>query len=248
VLQGYQPPQVLEEDKDIMNAASIEALVQAALGQQEQRLRAEFQNQISAVNQQLQSLRVEAPEVETYQRIAVNPVPVPCDIPLHIVKSSPDFTGIQDEYVAWRQSATDAYELFKPYNGAHYQAVTIIRNKIRGPARVLLVSYNTVLNFDAILARLDCSYADKTSLRLFRQGLESVRQGDQTLMQYYDEVERKLTLVTNKIVMTHDTERATLLNTEVRGDALHVFISGLRKSLRAVVFPAQKSASSTGTS
>jgi len=58
-------------------------------------------------------------------------------------------------------------------------------------------------------------------------------------MQYYDEVERKLTLVTNKIVMTHDTERATLLNTEVRGDALHVFISGLKKSLRAVVFPAQ---------
>jgi len=65
--------------------------------------------------------------------------------------------------VAWRQSATDAYELFKPYNGsnAHYQAVTIIRNKIRGPALALLVSYNTVLNFDAILARLDCSYAGK---------------------------------------------------------------------------------------
>jgi len=39
--------------------------------------------------------------------------------------------------------------------------------------------------------------------------------------------------------MTHDTERATLLNTEVRGDALHVFISGLKKSLRAVVFSAQ---------
>jgi len=53
VPQGYQPPQVQEEDKDIMNAASIEALVQAALAQQEQRLRAEFQNQISAVNQQL---------------------------------------------------------------------------------------------------------------------------------------------------------------------------------------------------
>jgi len=45
--------------------------------------------------------------------------------------------------------------------------------------------------------------------------------------------------VTNKIVVTHDAERATLLNTEVRGDALHVFISGLNKSLRAVVFPAQ---------
>jgi len=39
--------------------------------------------------------------------------------------------------------------------------------------------------------------------------------------------------------MTHDSERATLLNTEVRGDALHVYISGLKKSLTAVVFPAQ---------
>jgi len=111
------------------------------------------------------------------------------------VKSVPDFTGVQDEYVAWRQYATDAYELFEPYQGstAHYQAVTVIRNKIKGPARALLVTHNTVLNFKAILARLDCSYADKTSLLLLRQGLESVRQGDQTLMQYYDEVERKLT-------------------------------------------------------
>ncbi|KAH8267405.1 hypothetical protein KR018_008932 [Drosophila ironensis] len=33
-------------------------------------------------------------------------------------------------------------------------------------------------------------------------------------MQCYDEVERKLTLVTNKIVMSHDIERATLLNNE----------------------------------
>lgn len=58
-------------------------------------------------------------------------------------------------------------------------------------------------------------------------------------MQYYDEVERKLTLVTNKIAMTYDDEIARLLNKEVRADDLHVFISSLKKSLRAVVFPAQ---------
>jgi len=80
VPQGYQPLQVHEEDIGIMNAASIEALVQAALAQQEQKLRAKFQNQISAVNQQLKSLRVEAQEVETYQRTGVNPIPVSCDI------------------------------------------------------------------------------------------------------------------------------------------------------------------------
>jgi len=71
-----------------------------------------------------------------------------------------------------------AYELFESYqrSSAHYQTVIIIRNKIKGPASALLVSYNSVLNFKAILARLDCSYADKTHFRLLRQGLESVRQ------------------------------------------------------------------------
>jgi len=47
-----------------MNAAQIEAVIQAALNNQEMRLRAEFANQISAVKQQPESLRIEAPEVE----------------------------------------------------------------------------------------------------------------------------------------------------------------------------------------
>jgi len=152
----------------------------------------------------VQSLQVEAPQIITYEKITVNPE-VRCDLPLDIIKSVPEFSGTQEEYVAWRQAAIYAYDLFKPYNGrsAHYQALAILRNKIRGAAGALLVSHNTVLNFDAILARLDCTYSDKTSLRLLRQGLEMIRQGDMPLMQYYDEVEKKLTLVTNKIVMTH---------------------------------------------
>jgi len=48
-----------------MNAAQIEAVIQAALNNHEMRLRAEFANQITAVKQQLQSLRIEAPEVES---------------------------------------------------------------------------------------------------------------------------------------------------------------------------------------
>jgi len=199
-----------------------------------------LQAHINALVTQVENLQVETPQIVTYEKISVRPE-VNCDIPLDIIKSVPEFTGTQDEYVAWRQSAIYAYELFKPYNGSstHYQAVAIIRNKIRGTAGALLVSHNTVLNFDAILARLDCTYSDKTSLRLLRQGLEMVRQGDMSLMQYYDEVEKKLTLVTNKIVMTHEQEGADWLNSEVRADALHAFISDLKKSLRSVVFPAQ---------
>lgn len=60
-----------------------------------------------------------------------------CDVPLRIVKSFEESTGNQDAYVAWRQSATDTYELFEPYpwSRVHYQGVIIIRNNIKGPAR-----------------------------------------------------------------------------------------------------------------
>lgn len=226
----------IEEMEPAQLLAIVEGAVRQALAQQQN----QFQAQITALATQVQSLQVEAPQIITYEKISVDP-DAKCDIPLDIIKSVPDFTGAQDEYVAWRQAAIYAYELFKnfPKSTAHYQAVAIIRNKIKGSAGALLVSHNTVLNFDAILARLDCTYSDKTSLRLLRQSLELVSQGEMSLMQYYDDVEKKLTLVTNKIVMSHDQEGADLLNREVRDDALHAFISGLKKSLRAVVFPAQ---------
>ncbi|XP_070132574.1 uncharacterized protein [Drosophila bipectinata] len=173
------------------------------------------------------SLIVQAPQVEVYERVTPDPT-IECGVKLDIVKSLPTFSGSHDEYVSWRQAALDAYEVLKRYKGSetHYEAVVIIKNKICGNARSLLTSHNNVLKFDAILDRLDCTYADKTSLRVLRQNLEMVRQGDADLMTYYDEVERKLTLVTNKIVMSHTMDTATFLNKEVRDDALHAFIAG----------------------
>jgi len=82
-----------------------------------------------------------------------------------------------------------------------------------------------VFNFHAILARLDFTYADKTPAHVIKQELSLSRQGELPLLKYYDEIERKLTLLTNKTIMTHD--------------ALHAFISGLKKSLKIAVFPAQ---------
>lgn len=60
--------------------------------------------------------RVETPQIKTYQKISVK-LYIRCDIPLDILKSIADFDDTQDEYVAWRQSATDAYELFTPFSG-----------------------------------------------------------------------------------------------------------------------------------
>jgi len=39
--------------------------------------------------------------------------------------------------------------------------------------------------------------------------------------------------------MTHGTEEAAILNEQFRDDALHSFVSGLKKSLKSAVFPAK---------
>ena len=89
-------------------------------------------------------MSIEVPQVEPYKRISGDPQ-INYNIPLDIIKSVPEFNGGSKEYVAWRQSAVDAHELFKPFDGSctHYQAVTIFRKKIRGAAKAVLVSHNT---------------------------------------------------------------------------------------------------------
>lgn len=96
---------------------------------------------------------------------------------LDLVKSIPEF-----EYEFWQQSAVNAYEIC---SDAHYKAVTIIRNKNRKKA--ISNTIKRIPNFDAIITRLDCAYADKTTLLVLQQGLEM-------------EMEKQLILVTNKIV------------------------------------------------
>lgn len=215
---------------------SLEEQMRASLACQAQL----FEQKLAAVTQQLNSLRAVAPEVEIYQATEIIRGKS-CDEPLDIVKSLPEFDGKQDNYVSWRQAAITAYKVFESYNGSsrHYQAIAIIRNKIRGPADAVLASFNTVLNFKAIIARLDFTYADKTPVHVIQQNLSILRQGDLPLLKYYEDVERNLTLLTNKTLMTYDPASAAILNEKYRIDALHTFVSGLRKSIKWAVFPAQ---------
>jgi len=95
------------------------------------------------------------------------------------------------------------------------------------------------LNFEAIVERLDFTYANKTPVRVIQQELDTMRQGELSLNKYYDEIEKKLTLLTNKTLISHEPSAAAVLNQKFRSDALHTFVSGLRKPLRLAVFPAQ---------
>ncbi|KAH8366859.1 hypothetical protein KR084_001698, partial [Drosophila pseudotakahashii] len=69
--------------------------------------------------------------------------------------------------------------------------------------------------------------------------LGTLRQGSLTLLQYYDDVEKKLTLLTNKVNMSYEQSVAKILYEKFRDDALRVFISGLKRSLTDVLFSAK---------
>lgn len=96
-----------------------------------------------------------------------------------------------------------------------------------------------MINFKAIINRLDFTYADKRPIYIIEQGLSVLRQGASTIIQYYEEIENKLTLFINKTIMTYDSTLAASLNEKYRADALRVFISGTKKSLSDILFSAR---------
>lgn len=117
-----------------------------------------------------------------------------------------------------------------------YQAVTIIRNKIRGTACDKLTGHGTVINCNAIIARLDKEYGDKRPLHLLEQELCTLRQGNMTVNEYYDQVQLKLTALTNKTLLNYNNDFGRQLTDKYRKEALRVFISGLKRHLSDVLF------------
>lgn len=214
----------------------VESAVSSALVVQER----QFEEKLKELGKRVTELSVDVPEVEKYEEATIRDN-VLCRETLDIAKSLPEFEGKHETYVSWRKAAHTAYRVYEKYNGSstHFQALGIIRNKIRGTADMILASFDTPLNFRAIINRLDFTYADKRPIYLIEQEMSTLRQGNLTLLEYYDEVERKLTLLTNKTIMHYDGDLAASLNEKYRMDALRVFISGAKKSLSDILFSAK---------
>jgi len=79
--------------------------------------------------------------------------------------------------------------------------LTILRNKITGRANDTLTNHGTVPNLEAILARLDFAYSDRHPLYIIEQELSAL---GQSVLDYYYLVNKKLTLLMNKTIMTYD--------------------------------------------
>lgn len=199
-------------------------------------------DKIEELTDKVNSVHLQSASVVAYEPISVVLPTVKCEISLDVVKSIPDFSGESAKYISWRQAVKTAMKLFQPYEGSerHYQAVAIIRNKIVGSADLILSSFNTVLNIDAIIARLDNSYSDKRPLHVLENQLSILCQGTLSISEYFDRVEKHLTSITNKISMDYSGNNQLInsLATKYRGDALRVFISGLNKPICNILFSA----------
>lgn len=103
-------------------------------------------------------------------------------------------------------------ERFKPHP-KYEAALGIIRAKITGPASDVLTNNKTAYNADAIIGRLDLSYADQRPLYIVEAEMTSIKQLGKTLQEYYDTINQALNMVISKIVMSykHLGEQETLI-------------------------------------
>lgn len=110
----------------------------------------------------------------------------------------------------------------------YFEALMIVRNKIGGPASNILNNYNTAFNFEAIIDRLDFTYADKRPLYILEHELSILQQTRLTIDEFYDKVNEKLNAIINKINMTQkDKTTSRAFITHANDKALRTFITGL---------------------
>lgn len=221
-----------------MDESQLRAIIAATVNAAVEQTQRSFQSVIGELEGRLSCLETPSKVLE-YKAVQINSQ-IKCEESLDLIKSLPEFHGDQLKYVSWRQAVFAAHKMFEGYEGSskYYQAVAIIRNKIVGSADSVLSSFNTVLNFKAIISRLDFTYSDKRPIYLIEQEMSTLKQGKMSIFEFYDTVEQKLTLLINKTIMSHEgkSELIASLNQKYRQDALRTFISGLRKPMCDVLF------------
>lgn len=184
-----------QSESHTMNQADLQLIIQSAVTGALAAQAELFDQKLNLITQKIEASSVKVPAVQRFEPVTIDRG-IPCDENLDVVKSLSEFGAkTDDNYVSWRQAAHTAYKIFEQYEGSskHYQCVAIIRNKVKGLADGTLTGYNTPLNFRAIIARLDFAYSDKRPVHLIEQELSTLRQGNWSVTEYYDEVEKRLT-------------------------------------------------------
>lgn len=154
-------------------------------------------------------------------------------IQLDSYKAVPEFSGDQKQYRSWREQVVRRMGLINNFktHPKYEAALGILRAKITGTASDILINNNTKYNIDAIVDRLDFSYADQRPLYVVEAEMTVIRQGSKTLQEYYDNINKALNMVITKIVMTYKhREEQKSLTEQMQQKAVRTFIIGLKSA------------------
>lgn len=218
-----------------LSAQQVTDLVETSI----RNLNTQFLERIDRLNAEINTLK--PPVVEQFLPVEIDQHVGSGNASLDLIKSLPEFDGDTASYPAWRSAANFAMKYYPENSEKFYVATGILRNKIIGSANSTLSSFNTVLNYKAVIARLDQTYADKRPLHVLENELSVLRQNNSSIMDFYDAVDKQLTLITNKQIMTFSGQDDLIaaLTERARENALRIFISGLRRPICDILFSAK---------
>lgn len=219
----------------LVNAEHVQEMIRNSLVGINNTINAKFNELAGQMNQ------LRPPPVEQFQPVIIDPRVDSGNASLDLIKSVPEFDGNMASYPGWRAAALFAMNYYPENSEKFYVATGILRNKIVSVANTTLSGFNTVLNFKAIIERLDKSFADKRPLHVLENELSILRQDNSCLTDFYDKVDKQLNLIINKQIMSFhgQDDLVSALNERARENGLRVFISGLRRPLCDILFSAR---------
>lgn len=74
-----------------------------------------MEDKLQDIRQGLNNVSINTPEVGTYKDATIRQTACICHETLDIIKSLPDFEGIHETYISWRNAAHVAYKVFEKY-------------------------------------------------------------------------------------------------------------------------------------
>lgn len=184
---------------------------------------------------QVEALTQIRPTVIAEEYTDIVPIYVSGDtIQLDAFKVIPEFTDDRKVYRSWRTQVEKLMSQISSFktHPKYATALSISRAKITGTASDIFINNNTALNIDAIIDRLDFSYADQRPLYVIEADMMNIKQQSKTLQEFYDAINQALNMVITKITMSYKekAEQKSLIN-ENKKKAIRTFITGVNSGI-----------------
>jgi len=138
-------------------------------------------NELNPLRNEIVSLKAQLNQnikkVEDFQVEVIVPN-IKCETSFEIIKSVRELKGEEEKYVSWRESEEIAMGQYARGSERFFSALSILRKIITGTANDALTHNGTVLNFDAIMARLDFVFGGKSPIHIIEQDFGVLSQGN----------------------------------------------------------------------